>query len=84
MVTSRSGVTTIDRVEGEFLRVRVAAPPVEGAANAALVRYLATLLGVPRSSLTVLSGQTGRRKRLLIAGIAPEALCRRLGPHLWS
>ena len=57
-------------VEGR-LRVRVAAPPVEGAANAELVRFLARSLGVPQSAVTVTAGATGRRKTVLVRGVAP-------------
>lgn len=48
------------------LRVRLAAPPVEGAANLALQRWLAEALGVARSDVTLVRGASGRRKRLLV------------------
>lgn len=50
------------------LQVRVAAPPVEGAANAALAAYLADSLGLRRSEIRILSGETGRRKMVLLSG----------------
>lgn len=53
-------------LHGEALKFRIAAPPVEGAANAALCAFLADLCGVPRSAVRVESGQTGRRKRVLV------------------
>ena len=56
--------------------IRLAAPPVDGAANKALIVFLAAELGVPRSSITILSGDSGRRKSVSIAGIAPEAVSR--------
>ena len=55
------------------LRIRVAAPPVEGAANEELVRFLARRLGVPRSAAEVTAGATGRKKTVLIRGIAAAA-----------
>jgi hypothetical protein len=55
------------------LLARVSSPPVEGAANAALVRLVAKTLGVPKSAVTLASGQTARIKTLEIAG-EPAAL----------
>lgn len=52
------------------LRVRLAAPPVDGKANAALVAWLAVELGLPRRSVRVLRGQTSRHKQLAIAADA--------------
>jgi uncharacterized protein len=59
------------------LAVRLAAPPVEGAANAALVKVLAGALGLRRAEVTLLSGATGRLKMLHLAG-DPAALAARL------
>lgn len=53
-------------LHGDALKFRIAAPPVEGAANAALCAFLADLCGVPKSAVRVESGQTGRRKRVLV------------------
>ena len=51
-----------------LLTARVAAAPVEGAANAALVKLVAKALGVPKSAVTVTAGETSRIKQLEIAG----------------
>ncbi len=59
------------------LLARVSSPPVEGAANAALVKLVAKTLGVPKSAVTLASGQTARIKTLEIAG-DPSALERAL------
>ncbi len=56
---------------GDSLKVRITAPPVEGQANLHLLKYLAKAFGVPRSALTLLSGDSGREKRLRIH--APQA-----------
>ncbi len=68
-----------DRIEGvanhdgqPCLKVRVSAPPVDGAANRALVAFLAKSLGVPRSSVTFISGEKSRIKRLRITGHVPD------------
>lgn len=49
--------------------IRLAAPPVEGAANEALVAYLSDALGLPRRSVTIVSGKTSRDKRVRIEGL---------------
>lgn len=51
------------------LKVAVAAPPVDGAANDAIVELLAATLGVPRRAVTIARGQTGRNKQVDVAGI---------------
>lgn len=51
------------------LKVRVTAPPVEGAANEAVIRTLSGALGVPKSSISILRGDTGRVKVIEIAGL---------------
>ena len=78
IVTPRSGVTAFAGVEGDALRVRVAAPPVEGAANASLIRFLAGQVGVPKSAVRILSGESGRRKRVLVKGMTVDCLARTL------
>jgi len=49
--------------------VRLAAPPVEGAANDALIDLLAERLSVPRRAIRIVSGERGRQKRVAIAGV---------------
>jgi len=75
---SRSAVVgTIQATGGVALKIAVAAPPVEGAANAAIVELLADKLGVPRRSVTIARGETGREKQVHVLGISPaEALVR--------
>jgi uncharacterized protein (TIGR00251 family) len=70
-----------DAIEGEredgVLKVRLTAPPVEGEANAALVRLMGRALGVPPRAIRLLSGASGRDKRLLVEGVqAAEARAR--------
>ncbi|MDQ3694343.1 MAG: DUF167 domain-containing protein [Chloroflexota bacterium] len=76
----RSGKTGIDRIAAGAVRVRVTAAPVDGAANAALLRYLADVLDRPRGSLRLLSGETSRHKRVLIGGLSRPELAARLAP----
>jgi hypothetical protein len=78
-VQPRASRTEVVGLRGDEIRVRIAAPPVDGAANDALVRFLAERLGVPRSAIRLVSGRSGRRKVVEVAGVmAPEA-CERLG-----
>lgn len=62
----------------EVLRVRVTAPPVDGRANEALVRVLASRLGVPPSNVRIAAGQRGRTKVVIIDGFTPEVARARL------
>lgn len=57
---------------GDRLKVRITAPPVEGKANAHLLKFLAKRFGVPRSRVVLLGGEAGRDKRVGV--IAPERL----------
>ena len=67
-------------MRGAAVLIRLAAPPVEGAANEALVAFLSEALGVSRRQITIVSGEKSRDKRLRIAGIEREvALARLLG-----
>ncbi len=73
------------RIAGEYdgrLKIAVAAPPVDGKANAALIRFFSKKLNMPPSRIRIVSGETGRRKRLLFTGLNPEQLAERLAPHL--
>lgn len=60
------------------LKVRLAAPPVEGAANEELVRLLAKRLGVPRRQVTITAGATSRHKLVRVDGLAAADLERAL------
>jgi len=62
-----------------YLKIRVSAPPVEGAANAALIAFLAKALGRPRSSISLVSGETARLKLVEIADLGDEELARAFG-----
>lgn len=59
-------------LHGHSLKVRVAAPAIEGAANEALVRFLAEQLGVPKRSVVIRSGPQSRRKLVLLAGVPAQ------------
>jgi uncharacterized protein (TIGR00251 family) len=65
-VQPNASVTAIAGEHGDELKVRLAAPPVDGKANAELVRFLAKTLGVPRAAVTIARGETGRSKSVRI------------------
>lgn len=67
-VTPRGGRDTLAAGTPEHLAARLAAAPVDGAANAGLVALVAKSFGVPRRAVTIVSGETARLKRLRIAG----------------
>jgi uncharacterized protein len=52
--------------------VRLTAPPIEGAANAALIDFLASVLDLPRRSIRIVSGEHSRRKRVTVAGMTTD------------
>lgn len=60
--------TEIAGLHGDALKIRLAAPPVDGKANEALQRFVAETLGVPRTAVSLKSGNTSRRKVLEVKG----------------
>lgn len=66
LVQPKAGKDEIAGPHGDELKVRIKAPPVDGAANQALVKYFSKLFKVPKSHITILSGETSRHKRLCI------------------
>ena len=78
-LTPRAASSQIDGWDGDLLRVRVAAPPVEGKANRALLRLLAQALDVPPSRLRLVKGQTSREKVIAVEGLSEEEVRPRLG-----
>ena len=77
-VVPRAKSTEVAGRHGDAIRIRLAAPPVDGAANAELGRFLAEQLGVARGAVTIVRGTTGRRKTVSVAGIATEDALRTL------
>jgi uncharacterized protein (TIGR00251 family) len=77
-VTPRAGRTAIAGVRDDVLIVKLAAAPVEGAANAALVELLAKAFDIPKRAVRVVSGEKSRSKRVELDGVEPGAASARL------
>lgn len=77
-VIPRARRTEISGRRGDAILVRLAAPPVDGAANDALIAFLSERLGVPRRQIALVRGATGRDKTVAIEGLAPDEIARRL------
>jgi len=69
-VQPRASKNEVVGVYGTALKIRLQAPPVDGAANAALVSFLAGLLGVSRRSVRIISGESSRDKLVEISGVS--------------
>jgi len=59
---------------GDALKIKLKAPPVDGKANAELCRFLAETLGLPKSAVTLATGETARQKRVRIEGLSAAEL----------
>lgn len=82
--TPRASRTRVAGVHGGRLKVQLAAPPVDGAANAELERFLAAELGVPRAAVEIAAGHGGRRKTVVVSGLGLEAAMARLDKYASS
>jgi len=78
-VIPRSRRTALAGLRGDSLVVKLTAPPVDGAANSALVDFLAEVLGVPVSAVKIVSGANSRDKTLVISRIDVASAAARLG-----
>ena len=66
---------------GNALKLSLTSPPVEGRANEACIEFFAKLLKVPRSSVTIASGQASRQKVIRVSGLSAEEVRKRIGMH---
>ena len=76
--TALAGLTEVDGRPA--LAIRLAAPPVDGAANAALIRFLAEALAVPKSAVRIVSGETSRLKTVSLSSVPPERVAEWINP----
>ena len=73
-VQPRASRTEIVGPYADGIKIRLAAPPVEGAANAALVAFLSRALRIPKSSVRIVRGDRSRTKLVEVSGIEPDLL----------
>ena len=78
-VQPRASRTALAGTMGEAVKLAITAPPVEGKANQAVVEFFAKLFGVAKSSVEIVSGETGRNKLVRVRGITLEAARHALG-----
>jgi uncharacterized protein (TIGR00251 family) len=78
-VVPRSSRNQIVGAENGALKIKLTAPPVEGAANAALIEFIAEWLSVRRGAVTIISGGQARRKVVRVSGVTAEQVKARLG-----
>jgi uncharacterized protein len=78
-VQPRASRNAIHGLHGAELKISVTAPPVDSAANEALVRFLAEELGCSRGSVSLIRGETSRHKTLLLQGLAASEIAVKLG-----
>lgn len=78
-VQPRASRTEVVGLHGDAVKLRVAASPVDGEANAEVRRFLAKTLGVPPGNVQLVSGQSGRRKVVEVVGVEADAASEALG-----
>jgi uncharacterized protein (TIGR00251 family) len=78
-VRPRAQKNAITGEVGDALKLALTAPPLDDRANQACIEFFANLLDVPRSSVTIASGETSRRKVIRVAGVSADTVRERLG-----
>jgi uncharacterized protein len=81
-VHPRARKNAITGTMGDALKLALTAPPVEGKANHAVIEFFADLFAIPRSSVTIASGETSRNKVIRIAGLTKAAVAALLAARL--
>jgi uncharacterized protein (TIGR00251 family) len=76
-VIPRAGRTALAGTRDGSLLIRLAAAPVEGAANAELIAFLSDLLDIPKRNISIIAGEKSRQKRVRIEGVTEETVRRK-------
>ena len=77
-IQPRASKNSVSRMEDGSLKIRLTAPPVDGAANEALIAFLAKTLSTAKSNIEIVSGHTAREKRIRVTGINEQDILRLL------
>jgi uncharacterized protein (TIGR00251 family) len=83
-VHPRARKNAITGTVGDAVKLALTAPPVDGKANQAVIEFLADLFDIPRSSVTIASGETSRNKMVRISGLSKRQVEERLADRLAS
>jgi uncharacterized protein (TIGR00251 family) len=78
-IQPRASRTELAGTHDGAIKIRVAAPPVENAANRAVIDFVAEQLGIAKGRVRIVSGTTGRRKLLEVEGLTQDVIIRKLG-----
>lgn len=81
-VQPRASRNKVNGLHAGALRISLTAPPVDGEANAAVTAFVASLLGIPKSRVTIVSGEKGRDKVVLAHGLSREEAAAKLEPYI--
>lgn len=82
-VTPRAKKNEISEIlDDGTIKIRIAAPPVDGKANGTLIEFLAEILGVPSSEIEIVAGDTGRDKLVSVLNLDAETAGRRIAARL--
>ena len=73
-VVPRASKNQVAGVEGDAIKIRLNAPPVEGKANEALIEFLADVLGIRRAQIEIVMGQTSRHKVVRVSGVTARQI----------
>jgi uncharacterized protein (TIGR00251 family) len=79
-VQPRASKTVIAGMHDGCVKIRLAAPPVDGAANAALIEFVAEQLGIAKARVRITAGLTSRRKTVEVDGVTAEQVAGALSP----
>jgi uncharacterized protein (TIGR00251 family) len=79
-IQPRASVTELAGTHDGLIKIRIAAPPIDNAANIALIDFIAKRLGIAKRGVRVVLGTSSRRKTLEIDGVSLKAVCAALAP----
>ena len=82
MAAPRSSKTEIVEIQQDRVKIKVKAPPVDGEANSALVEYLSKTFKIPKKSVILEKGQTGKQKSFLLLCLSKTIVCQTIGAIL--